>query len=126
MPISEAQRKALRKYDKQHYTTISVKVSIQEAAAIRAACALLNTTASTVARRALLTIAESAGTMSALPDTATQAAAPDTTTQPVPQDTEHPAPDTVTQSAPLDNITGKDTPDTPGATGKDTVIHEET
>ena len=80
MPISEAQRKALRKYDKQHYTTISVKVSIQEAAAIRAACALLNTTASTVARRALLAIAESAGTMSALPDTATQPdTAPDNT-----------------------------------------------
>ena len=109
MPISEAQRKALRKYDKQHYTTISVKVSIQEAAAIRAACALLNTTASTVARRALLTIAESAGTLNT-------GNAENIT----------PAPDTVTQSAPLDTVTGKDTPDTPGATGKDTAIHSKT
>ena len=123
MPISEAQRKALRKYDKQHYTTISVKVSIQEAAAIRAACALLNTTASTVARRALLAIAESAGTLNT-GNNETAAPALDNMTAIPPQDTTTPAPDTVTQSAPLDTVTGKDTPDTPGATGKDSAIHE--
>ena len=54
MPLTEAQRRANRKYNAAHYTNISVRVSFKEAEAIRAACALLNTTASTICRRALL------------------------------------------------------------------------
>lgn len=61
MPRSEALKKAQRKYTAAHYTNISVRVSITEAAAIRAACAILNTTASTVARRALLETIPAAG-----------------------------------------------------------------
>lgn len=61
MPLTEAQRRANRKYNAAHYTNISVRVSLPEAAAIRAACAILNTTASTVARAALLDTIPAAG-----------------------------------------------------------------
>lgn len=61
MPLTEAQRRANRKYNAAHYTNISVRVSLPEAAAIRAACAILNTTASTVARAALLDTVTAAG-----------------------------------------------------------------
>lgn len=61
MPLTEAQRRANRKYNAAHYTNISVRVSLSEAAAIRAACAILNTTASTVARAALLDTIHAAG-----------------------------------------------------------------
>lgn len=61
MPLTEAQRRANRKYNAAHYTNISVRVSIPEAAAIRAACTILNTTASTVARAALLDTVPAAG-----------------------------------------------------------------
>ena len=61
MPRSAAQRRATSKYNKEHYTNISCRVSLPEAAAIRAACAILNTTASTVARAALLDTIPAAG-----------------------------------------------------------------
>lgn len=60
-PQSAAQRRATSKYNKEHYTNISCRVSLPEAAAIRAACAILNTTASTVARAALLNTVTAAG-----------------------------------------------------------------
>lgn len=61
MSRSEALKKAQRKYNAAHYTNISVRVSLPEAAAIRAACAILNTTASTVCRAALLDTVNAAG-----------------------------------------------------------------
>ena len=67
MPVSDSKRRAIRKYDKAHYTTISVKVSIPEAQTIRAACAYHNTTASTICRAALLDIVRNTPP-AALPD----------------------------------------------------------
>ena len=61
MPRSAALKRAQQKYNKKNYTNISVRVSIPEASAIRAACTILNTTASTVARSALLDTVTAAG-----------------------------------------------------------------
>lgn len=54
MPMTPAQRKANYKYDRQHNTTISVKVTREHAAQFRAACQAAGTTQNKVLHDCML------------------------------------------------------------------------
>ena len=53
MPLSDSQRRALRKYDSQHYATIAVKLPAATAEAFRAFCSDHNITPSAALRHAV-------------------------------------------------------------------------
>lgn len=53
MPLTDAQRRALRKYDAKHYTTIAVKLPTAIAETFRAYCTQHNVTPSASLRHAV-------------------------------------------------------------------------
>ena len=52
MSVTESQRRAIQKWDKEHMTVISCKITKEKAAAFKAACAKLGTNPNAVFSKA--------------------------------------------------------------------------
>ena len=53
MPVSEAKKRANRKYDAAHYTIVGAKIKKEDAAEFKRACAAAGTTPSDVIKNAI-------------------------------------------------------------------------